>query len=149
MQRVLRPALPHTMGLWYGIKYREYWNYHHDQAFLGATDLKEEMWDQMIDDLYDLIGGRQTVWAGTEAFMEESSLRTRFVPFFRTTIWGQANGEHSLNLSSPFPTVASKAGLPATTRTRLQACASPDMIQAAFRETLNMRAERDGALRSQ
>src|SRR6266436_3145976 len=88
MQRVLRPALPHTMGLWYGIKYREYWNYHHDQAFLGATDLKEEMWDQMIDDLYDLIGGRQTVCAGTEAFMEESSLRTRFVPFFRTTDMG-------------------------------------------------------------
>jgi hypothetical protein len=29
---------------------------------------KKEMWEQMIDDLYDLIGGRQTLWAATESF---------------------------------------------------------------------------------
>ncbi|PYU86006.1 MAG: hypothetical protein DMG51_07180 [Acidobacteria bacterium] len=32
------------------------------------TDLKKEMWDQMMDKVYDLIGGRQTVWAATESF---------------------------------------------------------------------------------
>ena len=82
MQRVLRPAPLHTMGLWYGIKYREYWNYNHDQAFLDATDLKEEMWDQMIDDLYDFIGGRQTVWAGTEAFYGRVFAEDTLCPFF-------------------------------------------------------------------
>ena len=41
----------------------------------------------MIDDLYDLIGGRQTVWAATEAFYKKPSRMTHSVIFLRVPIW--------------------------------------------------------------
>ena len=39
--------------------------------------------DQVIDDLYDLIGGRQTVWAAAEPFVEEYSRMTHSVNFVK------------------------------------------------------------------
>lgn len=53
----------------------------------------------MIDELYDLIGGRQTVWAATEAFyrrvLDDDALR----PFFLTTDMAQLRARQSMFIS--------------------------------------------------
>ena len=57
------------------------------------------MWDQMIDELYDLIGGKQTVWAATESFyrrvFEDDTLR----PFFRRTDMAHLRARQSMFIS--------------------------------------------------
>jgi Bacterial-like globin len=40
---------------------------------------------QVIDELYDLIGGRQTVWAATESFHKRVYADDALRPFFKTT----------------------------------------------------------------
>jgi hemoglobin len=57
------------------------------------------MWDQMIDDLYDLIGGRQTVWAATEAFYRRVFADDTLSPFFRTTDMAQLRARQSMFIS--------------------------------------------------
>jgi hemoglobin len=53
----------------------------------------------MIDDLYDLIGGRRTVWAATERFydkvLEDESLR----PFFTRTDMAHLRSRQSMFIS--------------------------------------------------
>ena len=53
----------------------------------------------MIDELYDLIGGRQTVWAATESFYkrvyEDDTLR----PFFKTADMAQLAARQSMFIS--------------------------------------------------
>ena len=53
----------------------------------------------MIDDLYDLIGGRQTVWAATESFyrrvFEDDTLR----PFFKRTDMAHLRARQSMFIS--------------------------------------------------
>ena len=53
----------------------------------------------MIDELYDLIGGRRTVWAATEAFyrrvLDDDALR----PFFLTTDMAQLRARQSMFIS--------------------------------------------------
>jgi truncated hemoglobin YjbI len=39
----------------------------------------------MIDDLYDLIGGRQTIWAATESFYRRVLADGRIRHFFEST----------------------------------------------------------------
>ena len=43
----------------------------------------------MIDDLYDLIGGKQTVWAATESFYRRVFGDDTLSPFFKTTDMAQ------------------------------------------------------------
>ena len=53
----------------------------------------------MIDELYDLIGGKQTVWAATESFyrrvFEDDTLR----PFFRRTDMAHLRARQSMFIS--------------------------------------------------
>ena len=53
----------------------------------------------MIDDLYDLIGGKQTVWAATESFyrrvFEDDTLR----PFFKRTDMAHLRARQSMFIS--------------------------------------------------
>ena len=53
----------------------------------------------MIDELYDLIGGKQTVWAATESFyrrvFEDDTLR----PFFKSTDMAQLRARQSMFIS--------------------------------------------------
>lgn len=53
----------------------------------------------MIDELYDLIGGRQTVWAATESFygrvLEDETLR----PFFKRTDMAHLRARQSMFIS--------------------------------------------------
>jgi hemoglobin len=57
------------------------------------------MWDQMIDDLYELIGGKQTMWAATEVFyrrvFEDDTLR----PFFKRTDMAHLRAQQSMFIS--------------------------------------------------
>jgi len=39
----------------------------------------------LIDELYDLIGGQQTIWAATEAFYRRVLADDTLSPFFKTT----------------------------------------------------------------
>src|ERR1039458_3820699 len=41
--------------------------------------------DSMIDDLYDLIGGNQTIWAATESFYRRVLADDRVCHFFKNT----------------------------------------------------------------
>ena len=50
----------------------------------------------MIDDLYDLIGGRQTVWAATEAFYRRVYADDTLSPFFETTDIAQLCSRQSM-----------------------------------------------------
>jgi hemoglobin len=63
------------------------------------ADFKKEMRDQMIDDLYDLIGGRQTVWAATEAFYKRVFADDTLSPFFKTTDMAQLCSRQSMFIS--------------------------------------------------
>ena len=55
--------------------------------------------DQVIDDLYDLIGGRQTVWAATEAFYRKVFADETLSPFFKTTDMAQLCSRQSMFIS--------------------------------------------------
>lgn len=53
----------------------------------------------MIDDLYDLIGGRQTVWAATESFYRRVFADDTLRPFFLTTDMAQLCARQSMFIS--------------------------------------------------
>jgi len=53
----------------------------------------------VIDDLYDLIGGRQTVWAATEAFYKRVFADDTLRPFFKTTDMAQLCARQSMFIS--------------------------------------------------
>jgi hemoglobin len=53
----------------------------------------------VIDDLYDLIGGRQTVWAATEAFYRRVFADDALSPFFKTTDMAQLRARQSMFIS--------------------------------------------------
>ena len=53
----------------------------------------------MIDDLYDLIGGRQTVSAATEAFYKRVFADDTLSPFFKTTDMAQLCSRQSMFIS--------------------------------------------------
>jgi truncated hemoglobin YjbI len=53
----------------------------------------------VIDDLYDLIGGRQTVWAATEAFYKRVFADDTLRPFFKTTNMAQLSARQSMFIS--------------------------------------------------
>jgi truncated hemoglobin YjbI len=53
----------------------------------------------VIDDLYDLIGGRQTVWAATEAFYRRVFADDTLSPFFKTTDMAQLCSRQSMFIS--------------------------------------------------
>lgn len=50
----------------------------------------------MIDDLYDLIGGRQTVWAATESFYRKVFADDTLRPFFKSTDMAQLCARQSM-----------------------------------------------------
>lgn len=53
----------------------------------------------MIDDLYDLIGGRHTVWAATESFYRRVFADDTLSPFFKTTDMAQLCSRQSMFIS--------------------------------------------------
>ena len=53
----------------------------------------------MIDDLYDLIGGRQTVWAATESFYRRILADDTLRPFFKSTDMAQLRARQSMFIS--------------------------------------------------
>ncbi len=53
----------------------------------------------MIDDLYDLIGGRQTVWAATESFYRRVLADDTLRPFFKSTDMAQLRARQSMFIS--------------------------------------------------
>ena len=53
----------------------------------------------MIDDLYDLIGGRQTVWAAIEAFYGRVFADEALRPFFKSTDMAQLCARQSMFIS--------------------------------------------------
>ena len=53
----------------------------------------------MIDDLYDLIGGRQTVWAATESFYRRVLADDTLRPFFKSTNMAQLLARQSMFIS--------------------------------------------------
>jgi truncated hemoglobin YjbI len=55
--------------------------------------------DQVIDDVYDLIGGRQTVWAATESFYRRVYADDALRPFFKTTDMAQLAARQSMFVS--------------------------------------------------
>ncbi len=53
----------------------------------------------MIDELYDLIGGKRTVWAATEAFYRKVMADDTIRPFFETTDMAQLCARQSMFIS--------------------------------------------------
>jgi hemoglobin len=53
----------------------------------------------MIDDLYGLIGGKETVWAATEAFYRRVLADDTLRPFFKTTDMEQLRARQSMFIS--------------------------------------------------
>ncbi len=53
----------------------------------------------MIDELYDLIGGRQTVWAATESFYRRVLADDTLRPFFQSTDMAQLGARQSMFIS--------------------------------------------------
>ena len=53
----------------------------------------------MIYELYDLIGGRQTVWAATEAFYRRVFADDTLNPFFKSTDMAQLCARQSMFIS--------------------------------------------------
>ena len=53
----------------------------------------------MIDDLYDLIGGKQTVWAATESFYRRVFADDTLRPFFMSTDMAQLTARQSMFIS--------------------------------------------------
>ncbi|MGB8474730.1 MAG: group 1 truncated hemoglobin [Candidatus Acidiferrum sp.] len=50
----------------------------------------------MIDELYDLIGGRRVIWAATEAFYRRVLADDTLRPFFKTTDMSQLRARQSM-----------------------------------------------------
>jgi hemoglobin len=55
--------------------------------------------DQVIDDLYDLIGGKRTVWAATESFYRRVLADDTLRPFFKSTDMAQLRARQSMFIS--------------------------------------------------
>jgi hemoglobin len=53
----------------------------------------------MIDDLYDLIGGRQTIWAATESFYRRVLADGRVCHFFENTDMAHLRARQSMFIS--------------------------------------------------
>lgn len=53
----------------------------------------------MIDELYDLIGGKRTVWAATEAFYRKVLADDTIAPFFASTDMAQLHARQSMFIS--------------------------------------------------
>jgi hemoglobin len=53
----------------------------------------------MIDELYDLIGGKQTVWAATEAFYRRVLADDTMAHFFASTDMSQLRARQSMFIS--------------------------------------------------
>ena len=53
----------------------------------------------MIDELYDLIGGKRTVWAATESFYRRVLADDTLRPFFKTTDMAQLRARQSMFIS--------------------------------------------------
>ena len=53
----------------------------------------------MIDELYDLIGGKQAVWAATESFYRRVLADNTLSPFFATTDMAQLRARQSMFIS--------------------------------------------------
>jgi hemoglobin len=53
----------------------------------------------MIDELYDLVGGKRTVWAATEAFYRRVLADDTIRPFFETTDMAQLRARQSMFIS--------------------------------------------------
>jgi hemoglobin len=53
----------------------------------------------MIDDLYDLIGGRETVWAAIEAFYRRVLTDDMLKPFFKSTDMAHLHARQSMFIS--------------------------------------------------
>ena len=53
----------------------------------------------MIDELYDLIGGRQTIWAATEAFYRRVLADEKLRRFFKGTDMAQLRARQSMFIS--------------------------------------------------
>jgi hemoglobin len=53
----------------------------------------------VIDDLYDLIGGRQTVWAAIESFYARVLADDTLRPFFKSTDMAQLRARQSMFIS--------------------------------------------------
>jgi hemoglobin len=56
----------------------------------------------VIDELYDLIGGRQIVWAATESFYKRVYADGTLRPFFKTTDRAQLAARQSMFISMLF-----------------------------------------------
>jgi len=55
--------------------------------------------DHVIDELYDLIGGKRTVWAATESFYRRVLADDTLRPFFKTTDMAQLHARQSMFIS--------------------------------------------------
>src|ERR1700726_631198 len=55
--------------------------------------------DQVIDELYDLIGGKRTVWAATESFYGRVLADDTLRPFFKSTDMAQLRARQSMFIS--------------------------------------------------
>lgn len=53
----------------------------------------------MIDDLYDLIGGRQTVWSANQAFYRRVLADNTLRPFFKSTDMAELRARQSMFIS--------------------------------------------------
>ncbi len=53
----------------------------------------------MIDELYDLIGGKRTVWAATESFYRRVLADDTLRPFFKSTDMAQLRARQSMFIS--------------------------------------------------
>jgi hemoglobin len=53
----------------------------------------------VIDELYDLIGGKRTVWAATECFYKRVLADDTLRPFFKTTDMAQLRARQSMFIS--------------------------------------------------
>jgi hemoglobin len=53
----------------------------------------------VIDELYDLIGGKRTVWAATECFYKRVLADDTLRPFFKTTDMAQLHARQSMFIS--------------------------------------------------
>jgi hemoglobin len=55
--------------------------------------------DQVIDELYDLIGGKRTVWAATESFYRRVLADDTIRPFFKSADMAQLCARQSMFIS--------------------------------------------------
>ncbi len=53
----------------------------------------------MIDELYDLIGGRETIWAATESFYRRVFADDTLRPFFKSTDMAQLRARQNMFIS--------------------------------------------------